>query len=207
MADNTHGIYESNIHYTAIVHPSVIIGEGTTVGAYTVIHEGTVIGKNNSIGSHVVIGGDGEIRDGKNYKGKIEIGSNNVINHHVTIDKPLNGYTVVGNNNYIMTKSHLGHDVVVFNNVTISSGSMIGGHTHIHDHATIGLNTEVHQRKIIGQGSMVGMGSSIVKNVYPFTKVVGVNNVIGYNQKKINELDLTIREVQIMGREFQKDFE
>ena len=207
MGSNIYQDENNNVHPTAWIDPTVQLGKGNTIGAFTVIHAGVTIGDNNVIGSHTVIGGNGEIRDASNFQGKIKIGSRNLINHHVTIDKPISGYTVVGDDNFIMTKAHLGHDVIVSNNVTISSGAMIGGHTQIHDYANIGLNAEIHQRKIIGQGAMVGMGSSIVKNVYPFTKVVSVNTVIGYNKMKINQLDLSMREVMILGREFEKDFE
>ena len=206
MGNNIYQDQNNNIHPTAWIDPTVKLGKGNTIGAYTVIHAGVTIGDNNTIGSHTVIGGDGEIRNAHNFKGEVKIGSRNLINHHVTIDKPINGYTIVGDDNFIMTKAHLGHDVIVSNNVTISSGAMIGGHTQIHDYANIGLNAEIHQRKIIGQGAMVGMGSSIIKNVLPFTKVVSVNTVIGYNKMKINQLDLSMREVMMLGREFEKDF-
>jgi UDP-N-acetylglucosamine acyltransferase len=207
MENNIYDYEKNNVHPTAWIDPSVKLGKGNTIGAFTVIHSGVEIGDNNKIGSHTVIGGNGEIRNASNFKGKVKIGSRNLINHHVTIDKPINGYTIIGNDNFIMTKSHLGHDVIISNNVTISSGAMIGGHTQVHDYANIGLNAEIHQRKIIGQGAMVGMGSSIIKNVYPFTKVVSVNSVIGYNIMKINQLDLSMREVMMLGREFEKDFE
>ena len=38
-----------DIHSTAIVHPSVVLGEGTREGAYSIIDEGVQIGKNCDI--------------------------------------------------------------------------------------------------------------------------------------------------------------
>jgi len=203
-------IYEDSrnqIHPTAIISPFAKIGVGNIICAYAVINDDVEIGDNNEIGSFTVIGGKGEIRNGKNYKGKVKIGSRNLINHHVTIDQPLTGYTVVGNDNFIMTKSHIGHDVVISNNVTISSGANIGGHTMVFDHATIGLNAEIHQRKIIGSGAMIGMGASITKNVRPFSKVVGVNKVIGFNDYKVKELDISTEQLFLLISHFMQDFE
>lgn len=194
---------ESNsIHPTAIIHPNAKIGKGNTIGPYTVIYDDVEIGDNNEIGSFVVIGGRGEIRKANEFTGTIKIGNDNLINHHVTIDKSIDGNTVIGSYNFIMTKAHLGHDVKVSSNVTISSGANIGGYTVIQSNANVGLNAEIHQRLRIGQGAMVGMGSSITKDVYPFIKVVGVNRIIGYNDKKIKDLDLSMREVRKLGREF-----
>lgn len=193
---------ENNIHPTAIVGENVKIGKGNTIGAYSVIYDGVEIGDNNEIGSFVVIGGRGEIRNANEFNGKIVIGNDNLINHHVTIDKSIDDFTVIRNNCFIMTKAHLGHDVKIGSFVTISSGANIGGHTVIQSNANVGLNAEIHQRKVIGKGAMVGMGSSITKDVYPFIKVVGVNRIIGYNTRKIEELGLTMSEVRRLGKEF-----
>lgn len=153
------------------------------------IHPNTEIGKGNKIGPYAVIGWEGEIRGGKDYKGKVVIGDNNIINAHTTIDRPLEGKTIVGNDNYIMTKAHLGHDVVIGNGVTICSGALIGGHVIIEDYATIGLGASIHQRIVIGQGSMIGMNSVINKNVYPFRKMVGINRHIGTNKRGLDKVD------------------
>ena len=124
MGNNIYQDEDNNIHPTAWIDPTVKLGKGNTIGAFTVIHAGVTIGDNNTIGSHTVIGGDGEIRDAHNFQGEIKIGSRNLINHHVTIDKPITGFTVVGDDNFIMTKAHLGHDVVISKGVTISSGAV-----------------------------------------------------------------------------------
>lgn len=184
----------NKIHETAVIHPESVIGKGNVIDAYSVIQKGVIVGDNNRIGCFVVIGGNGEIRGGTLFIGQVIIGNNNLINHHVTIDKPMTGITEVGDNNYLMTKAHLGHDVIIKNKTTISSGAMIGGHVVINNHANIGLNAEIHQRITINEGAMIGMGASITKDVDQFKKVVGVNRVIGWNTKKLDELGLKVKE-------------
>ena len=181
---------KNKIHSTAIVSPYAEIGEGNVIGAYAVIHDNVKIGNNNRIGSFTVIGDNGEVKRVKEFNGKVIIGNDNFINHHVTIDRPIKGLTLIGDRNYIMTKSHIGHDVIVVDDVVISSGAMIGGHCVLKSHCNIGLNAEIHQRISIEIGAMIGMGSSITKDVKKFYKVVGVNRVIGRNTKKIKELDI-----------------
>ena len=44
----------------------------------------------------------------------------------------------------------------------------LGGHVHIHDYANIGQGTQIHPYCRIGKYAMVGMGSSITKDVPPF---------------------------------------
>lgn len=194
---------ENNIHSTAIIGEGVKIGKGNIIGAYTVIYDNVEIGDNNTIGSFVVIGGDGETKREAEFTKKIIIGNDNLINHHVTVDRGNERDTIIGDYCYIMTKSHLGHDVQLENNVTISSGANIGGHVTIEEYANVGLNAEVHQRLRIGQSAMVGMGSSITKPVYPFMKVVGVNRILGYNVKRVKASGLEMREIRIIGREFK----
>jgi len=46
----------NSIHPTAIVEPSVVLGDGNHIGAYTVIEGDVRIGDGNWIGPHVTIG-------------------------------------------------------------------------------------------------------------------------------------------------------
>lgn len=174
----------NKIHWTAVVSDLVNIGENNTIHAGAVIFHDVFIGNNNTIGCYSVIGGDGETKREKEFTKSIIIGDNNLINHHVTIDRGNVLDTEIGNNCYIMTKSHIGHDCVIYDNVTISSGANVGGFCTIEEHVNIGLNAEIHQRKTIGRGAMIGMGASITKDVQEFAKVVGVNRVIGVNERK-----------------------
>jgi len=48
--------YFSGVHETAVVHPSVKLGEGVTVGPYAVIEKESSIGAGSFVGAHVYIG-------------------------------------------------------------------------------------------------------------------------------------------------------
>lgn len=185
-------MYDQNeIHPTAIISCTAIIGKGNIIGPYSIIHGNVKIGNNNKIDSHVSIGSDGEIRDCKDFNGVIKIGDNNIIKESVTIQIGKEGETVVRNNCLLMSKSHIGHDAWIHDNVTISTGAKIGGHCKIHSHTNIGLNAVVHQRKTIESYCMIGMGSTITSDILKFSKVAGNPcRILGFNSMGVDRSDL-----------------
>jgi UDP-N-acetylglucosamine acyltransferase len=60
-----------------------------------------------------------------------------------------------------MKHSHVGHDAVLHDNVTLSCGAKVGGHTIIGKYCNIGLNAVIHQKHEIAKGCMIGMGSVV----------------------------------------------
>jgi acyl-[acyl carrier protein]--UDP-N-acetylglucosamine O-acyltransferase len=148
----------NHIHRTAIIFPNVKLGKGNWIGAYT------------------VIGSNGEIRgkDQLQFKGNVTIGDNNVISEHVTIQRPFDFKTTyIGNNNIIMAHTHVGHDVKILDNCEICTGVIIGGHSIIESGCKIKLGCTIRNRLRIGSNSLIGLGSSVVKDVEKNTVVYG----------------------------------
>lgn len=145
------------------IHPTAIIGDNV------------ILGDNNYIGAYCIIGDKAEH---KAYwdkpKGKVIIGNNNVITGLVTIDAGTEGITTIGNNCFIMKSVHEGHDCQIGNNVTISCGAKIGGHSIIKDFCNIGLNAVLHQFSIVHEGCMIGASAFFKGESEPFTKYAGV---------------------------------
>lgn len=186
----------NNIHETAIVSPKATIGKGNTIGAYTIIHDNVYIGDNNFIDSHVSIGSNGEIKDCKEFNGYVRIGDNNVIKEFVTIQIGMNGITEVGDDCLLMSKTHLGHDVKLHNNIVISTGAKIGGHAEIYPYTNIGLNAVIHQKTIIESFVMVGMGSTVNRNILQFSKVAGNPcRILGLNTFAIKKYNFNLNEI------------
>ena len=95
------------------------------------------IGKNNDIGKSVVLG---ERPQHMLYKGEPTstiIGDGNVFREFATVHRGHgpDGVTTVGNNNYLMSNAHVGHDVQLGNNVIMANASLIGGYGEVHDRA------------------------------------------------------------------------
>jgi UDP-N-acetylglucosamine acyltransferase len=164
------------IHHSAIISDKAIIGNNVTIGAYTVIHDNVTIKDNTYIGEHCNIGSPAEYRSTYPQKAKgVFIGANTTITGHVTIDAGVFETTSIGSNCFLMKHSHVGHDAILQEGVTLSCGAKIGGHTVIMKRANIGLNAVIHQKTVVGSYCMIGMGAVVTRKlcVSPFGKWVG----------------------------------
>ena len=158
------------------IHPTAIIGDNV------------ILGDNNYIGAYCIIGDPAEH---KKYwgqpKGKVIIGNGNMITGLVTIDAGTEDVTIISNNCFIMKHAHIGHDCQIHDNVTISCGAKIGGHSIIKEYSNIGLNAVLHQFTTIEQGCMIGASAFIKGATEEFSKYAGVPaRKIGKNEYSRN---------------------
>lgn len=166
----------------------VQLGEGNTICPYVVIRGPVKIGDGNTIDPFTVIGSPAEYR-GKDSVGGVEIGNRNHIGEHVTIHQAMEGKTVIGNDNYIMTKVHVGHDAVIGDDVTLASGCIIGGHSHVDNSSNIGLGAVIHQKRAVGMFAMVGMNATVSRSIPPYVVAMGTPakperiNVVGLQRR------------------------
>lgn len=159
------------------IHPTAIIGDNVELG------------DNNYIGPYCIIGDPAEHKKYWKYqrnvqnldngmreviKGQVIIGNNNIITGVVTIDAGTEAATVIMNDCFIMKHAHIGHDCVIENNVTISCGAKIGGHSFVNEKSNIGLNAVLHQFSHIKEGCMIGASAFFKGESEPFTKYAGV---------------------------------
>ena len=158
-----------------VVEAEVEIGSGTKLESHAVVLAGTKIGKRNVIGTGAVLGGDPQDRRYEGQRTSLEIGDDNVIREFVTIHRSaIEGEsTTVGNDCYLMSYCHLGHNCVVEDHVTMANTCGISGHVTIEEYATIGGMTGVHQFVRIGRVSMIGGMSGITRDVPPFMLLEG----------------------------------
>jgi UDP-N-acetylglucosamine acyltransferase len=147
----------TKIHSTAIIGNNVEISSGVEIGAYSIIYDNVKIGKNTKIYSHCVIGSDIE------YKGRtpandagVIIGDNCIIREFVTINNNITEHkTKIGNGCYIMTKSHIGHDSILGDNVLVCSSAIVGGHSKIGNFCYLGLGSVLHPFSEIDDLSLI----------------------------------------------------
>jgi UDP-N-acetylglucosamine acyltransferase len=197
----------NRIHPTAVLGPGVELGDGNVVGPYTVIAGPTVLGDANWIGPHVTIGTPAEDRDGPHPAwddepagAGVRIGSRNRIREYVSVHQGTRRATVLGDGGYYLRGSHVAHDCLLGDGVTLASNVVLGGHVHIWSLANLGMGAIVHQRVLIGPGAMVGMGAAVRREVGAFTvavgnpaRVTGLNVVgltrLGLDEDTIDELE------------------
>jgi UDP-N-acetylglucosamine acyltransferase len=164
------------IHPSAMVHKDAVLGFGNIIHAGVIITSQVEIGNDNEIYPYTVIGTDAEHRGfigGTNQK--VKIGDRNIIREFVTINNGTIQDTEIGNECYFLRGSHIGHDCLIKDKVTLSCNALIGGESVIFEGANLGLGAVVHQRQVIGHYSMIGMNSTVTKTseILPFGKFVG----------------------------------
>mgnify|MGYP001337715447 CR=1 FL=1 len=65
------------------------------------------------------------------------------------------------------------HDCNIGKGVHVMPGAVIGGNTNIDDYVTVGLNATIMPQLKIGEGSFIGAGAVVTKNVKKNEIVVG----------------------------------
>ena len=205
----------SNIHPTAVIEDGAKIGEGVAIGPYCVVGSSVELADGVQLESHVVIGGHTSIgansrifpfaslghppQDLK-FKGEVsrlEVGCNNVIREHVTMNPGTEGGTLltrVGNNCLFMVGAHVAHDCQIGDHCILVNNATLGGHVEVEDWAIIGGLSAVHQFVRIGRHAMIGGMSGVENDVIPYGSVIG-------NRAHLSGLNL----VGLKRRNFDRD--
>jgi UDP-N-acetylglucosamine acyltransferase len=150
-----------------VVEHGARLGQNNFIGPFTYVGPNVKIGDNNYIQGHASIGTPAEHAAHFFHDGPVEIGSHNVIREFVTINAPTvaESVTRMGNNCIMLRGSHLSHDSLLEDHVTVSCSVLIGGHTHIMRYANLGLGAIIHQHQLIGTACMLGMGAVVTRTV------------------------------------------
>jgi UDP-N-acetylglucosamine acyltransferase len=180
-----------SIHPTAIVDPKSKIHPSCKIGPYCVVGPDVELGEGCRLVSHVAIEGPTKIGVDNGffpftsiglapqditYAGeptRLEIGDHNVIREFVTINRGTvkgAGSTRVGNHNLIMAYTHIAHDCQVGSHIIMANAATLGGHVTVEDWANVGALCPVHHFVRIGTHSIIGGGSTITRDVLPFSK-------------------------------------
>lgn len=170
------------VHPSAYVGPGVELGAGVIVGPHAVLLGPLVVGPDVWIGPGVHLGGPPEIgtlRHNIPWEGDLEyqpvrIGARTRLRDGVTVHNGSVRETVVGTDCLLFAGAYVAHDVQIGDGVTLSASTSVGGHATIRSGANLGLNVSVHQRRVIGALAMVGMGTTVTRDVPPFATAYGV---------------------------------
>jgi UDP-N-acetylglucosamine acyltransferase len=191
----------SSIHPRALIHPSAQIGEGTTVGADVIIDANVSIGQNceiraraiitghtrignhNQIGYGAIIGSEPQDVSFQGTKSWVEIGDRNILREYVTVNRgtKADSVTRIGNDNFLLTGCHVGHNAQVGNHVTLVNNVLLAGYVQVGDYALIGGDAVLHQHIRIGQYAMIRGQTRLSVDVPPYCMAVDTNAVIGLN--------------------------
>jgi len=124
-----------------------------------------------------IIGGVPEhiewIRDPKLESFAPEVDESVFINSYVTVDAGTWRHTSIGAGSILLTKSHVGHDVIIGENCQLATGAIIGGSCTIGNEVKVGLNAVVVPWRSIGNNVVIGASAVVTKNVPDYAVVAG----------------------------------
>jgi UDP-N-acetylglucosamine acyltransferase len=89
---------------------------------------------------------------------------------------------VIGDDNFLMTHSHVAHDCHVGNRTIMATGAVLGGHVTLEDQAYVSGNCVVHQFVRIGRLAFLRGLSRSARDVPPFCIMDGTHMVRGLNR-------------------------
>ncbi|SON54946.1 Acyl-[acyl-carrier-protein]-UDP-N-acetylglucosamine O-acyltransferase [Hartmannibacter diazotrophicus] len=194
----------AEIHPTAIVAESAVLGKGVRIGPFSTVGPNVTLEDGVELVSHAIVDGHTHIgartrlfpfasaglapQDLK-YKGepsRLVVGSDTVVREHATLHLGTEGggmETRVGNRCLLMVGVHIAHDCKVGDNVILANNATLAGHVEIGDHVILGGLSAVHQWVRIGDHAFVGGMSGVTADLIPFGMLTG-------NRGRLNGLNL-----------------
>jgi UDP-N-acetylglucosamine acyltransferase len=156
-----------------VIGPEVELGEGCRVISHVALDGPTKIGAYNTFSPFSSIGLAPQDLSYKGEPTRLEMGDHNTIREFVTINRGTvkgGGLTKIGSHNLIMAYVHIAHDCQIGNHIIMANAATLGGHVTVGDWANVGALCPVHHFVRIGEHSIVGGGSTITRDVLPFSK-------------------------------------
>jgi UDP-N-acetylglucosamine acyltransferase len=160
-----------------VIGPKAKIGRGTRLENNVTLMGNVEIGCGNRIYPNAVIGGEPQDISYAGSDTKVLIGDNNIIRECVTINRASekeDGVTQIGNNNFLMACSHVAHDCQLGNNIIIANNTLLAGHVHVHDHASLSGAVAVHHFATIGAYCFIAGVSAVRHDVPPYMLIEGM---------------------------------
>ena len=154
-----------------VVGPNVTLGRGTLLKNNVSVLGNVTMGQYNRVCPGAVIGGEPQDISYTGSETKVVIGDRNIFRENVTVNRASEkeeGVTTVGSDCYFMACSHVAHDCIIGDKVLLGQGSMLGGHVHVHHHATISGCVAVVHYVTVGSYIFLGGSSRALQDVPPF---------------------------------------
>ena len=191
-----------------VIGPNVTLGDGSELRANVYIAHDTIVGRNNLIYANCVLGEEPQIVGELETDAKLIIGDNNTFRENVIIHAGSSrgeGQTVIGNNNYLMIGSHLGHDCEMEDNGILGNYVQIAGHCKLEHNVFLNAFTALQPFVTVGRFTFTAGASHSYSDLPPFVrasggypcKVRGLNLIglqrAGFSPDSIDQLKVAFR--------------
>jgi UDP-N-acetylglucosamine acyltransferase len=193
------------------VGPFASVGDDVELGEHCVVHCHAVIvgpskfGTRNVFHPFSVIGGDPQDYTFEGEHVQLVAGDGNIFREHVTISRGTikgGGVTRIGNDNFFLSYSHVGHDSQVGNGTLFVNGATLAGHVTVEDFVTVGAFSPVHQYCRLGKYAYIGACTVITQDVLPFSLIVTERETkcFGANTVGLERKGFSAERIQVLQR-------
>jgi UDP-N-acetylglucosamine acyltransferase len=182
----------------------VVVGRGTRVLAHAVLTGRTAIGSDNVVHMGAVIGHAPQDASYRDAPTALRIGDRNVVREHAeihratSVDRP----TTIGDDNFLLSQSHVAHDCQLGNRIILATGATLGGHVRIDDLVFVSGNCVVHQYVRIGRLALLRGLSRTSRDVPPYCIMDGTHTVRGINRVGLRRAGMRAEQIRAIQRAF-----
>lgn len=164
-------IIKENVYISegCVIHSNVYLGEGVSIGENCVIKPGAVIGTS---GFGYDISKDTSLEHFPHF-GSVKIGKNVHIGANTTIDQGTLSDTIIEDNVKIDNLAHIAHNCIIKKDCIITACAEISGGVTIGEGSWVSPNVSIKQKVTIGNNTLIGLGSVVIKDITDKEKVMG----------------------------------
>ncbi|MCF0235775.1 MAG: acyl-ACP--UDP-N-acetylglucosamine O-acyltransferase [Bacteroidaceae bacterium] len=155
----------------AYVEGDVVIGDNCVIMSHASVLNGTTMGSGNKIYSNAIICAEPQsFRRDPNERPRVVIGNDNVIRENVVIagSNRHEDATTIGNNNHLMNKVHICHDVQIGDHCVLGISANVAGACQLHDYAILSSAAMVQRKVRVGRMALLQSGCRVSKDVMPY---------------------------------------
>lgn len=159
-----------------VIGPHVSIGAGSEIGSHVVIDGHTTLGRDNQVFRFVSLGAEPQHRGYHGEPTELVIGDRNTFREYCSLHRGTmldEGVTRVGDDNLLMAYTHVAHDCVLGDGITMANGASLAGHVHIGDHCILAGFALVYQFRHVGKLAFLAYCSGVVHDVPAFVRSAG----------------------------------
>lgn len=195
----------------AFIDKDVVIGDNCVIYPYASVMAGTVMGSDNKVYQGAIIGADPQDFRWKGAKSTLTIGNGNTIREHVIINRGFSDKgTVIGDGNFILANSHIGHDSHIMGNCVLGNGVTLAGDVTVEQNTILSSNVILHEDSHVGGWVLIKGGCRISGNVPPYVIIAhnpavyfGINAYIlrknGFTDEQIDDIAKAYRHIYQSG--------
>lgn len=185
---------ESMIHPSSVIEDGAKLGERVKIGPFCYVSAESALGDDVELISHVsvlgattlgagsqvypnaVLGGAPQNLKHQGGRTTLTIGRGCVIREGVTLHRGTDtsrGATTIGDNCLFMAYSHVAHDCIVGNNVSMANYACLGGHVELGDNVIMSGYAAVHQFARVGHHAFLAAFAAVSGDVIPYGMAIG----------------------------------